>query len=149
MKIYNNQKLIKKKKTISQVVLYFSMGLLTLGFLWSLNDKNSNLSLAYLILIPAYLLVQVSIYLANKWGRSPRPDEIVAAALKGMNNQYVLYNYMTDLPHVLVGPAGVFLILTYYQSGVISYNPDKKRYEQKNGPKFFAKKIRNFFFMLM
>ncbi len=139
MKIYSNEKLIKKKKTISQVVLYFSMGLLTLGFLWSLNDKNSNLSLAYLILIPAYLLVQVSIYLANKWGRSPRPDEIIASSLKGLNNQYTLYNYMIDVPHLLVGPAGLYLILPYYHSGIISYDPDKQRYEQKKGPGFFSR----------
>jgi hypothetical protein len=140
MKIYNNQKLIKKKKTFSQVILYFSMAMLTLGFLWSLSDSNkSNMTYAYLILIPAYLLVQVSIYMANKWGRSPRPDEIVASSLKGMNNQYALYNYMTSVPHLLISPAGVFLILTYYQSGIISYNTDKQRYEQKGGPKFFAR----------
>jgi hypothetical protein len=139
MKNFSNEKLIKRKKTISQVVLYSSMGMLTLGFLWSLNDKNSNLSLAYLILIPAYLLVQVSIFLANKWGRSPRPDEIIASSLKGLNNQYALYNYMTDVPHLLVGPAGLYLISTYYQSGIISYNPDKQRYEQKSGPGFFSR----------
>jgi hypothetical protein len=140
MKIINNQKLIKKKKTISQVILYFSMAMLTLGFLWSLSDSNkSNMTYAYLILIPAYLLVQVSIFMANKWGRSPRPDEIVASALKGMNNQYALYNYMTDVPHLLVGPAGIFLIIPYYQSGVISFNPDKQRYEQKKGPNFFSR----------
>ena len=140
MKIFNNEKLIKKKKTISQVILYFSMALLTLGFLWSLKDNNkSNMTYAYLILIPAYLLVQVSIYMANKWGRSPRPDEIIATSLKGLNNQYALYNYMTDVPHLLVGPAGVFLIMPYYQSGVISYNPDKQRYEQKEGPGFFSR----------
>ncbi len=140
MKVYNNNKLIKKRKTLSQVVLYFSMAMLTLGFLWSLSDNNkSQMTYAYLILIPAYLLVQVSIFMANKWGRSPRPDEILVSSLKGMSNQYALYNYMTDVPHLLVGPAGVYLILPYYQSGVISYNTDKQRYEQKGGPKFFAK----------
>ncbi|BBB48506.1 hypothetical protein [Pelolinea submarina] len=140
MKIYNNQKLIKKRKILSQVILYFSMAMLTLGFLWSLSDSNkSQLTYAYLILIPAYLLVQVSIYMANKWGRSPRPDEIVASSLKGLNNQYTLYNYMTDVPHLLIGPAGVYLILPYYHSGTISYNTEKQRYQQKGGPGFFTR----------
>ncbi|MDK2980081.1 MAG: hypothetical protein PWQ55_428 [Chloroflexota bacterium] len=140
MKIYNNHKLIKKRKTFSQIILYFSMAMLTLGFLWSLSDSNkSNMTYAYLILIPAYLLVQVSIFMANKWGRSPRPDEVIAASMKGLNNQYTLYNYMTGVPHLLVGPAGLYLFLPYYQAGIVSYNPDKKRYEQKKGPGFFAK----------
>ena len=140
MKIYNNQKLIKKRKILSQVILYFSMAMLTLGFLWSLSDSNkSQLTYAYLILIPAYLLVQVSIYMANKWGRSPRPDEIVASSLKGLNNQYTLYNYMTDVPHMLIGPAGVYLILPYYHSGTISYNAEKQHYQQKGGPGFFSR----------
>lgn len=140
MRISNNQNLINRNKKISQIVLYVSLALLTLGLLWSLSDSHkSQITYAYLILIPAYLLVQVSIYMANKWGRSPRPDEIIVASLKGLNNQYTLYNYKTDVSHLLVCPSGIYIISPYYHSGVISYNPDKKRYEQKGGQGFFAK----------
>ncbi|NPV40288.1 MAG: hypothetical protein HPY72_02960 [Anaerolineae bacterium] len=140
MRISNNQKFIDRNKKISQIILYSALGLLVLGFVWSLKNTNVEQNLtAYYILIPAYLLVQVAISMANKWGRSPRPDEIIALSLKGLNNQYSLYNFNAGVPHLLVGPAGIWIINPYYHSGVISYNADKKRYVQKGGPNFFAK----------
>ena len=140
MKLSINQKLINRNQKISQIILYTSLALLVLGFIWSIkNPDSSDISISYMILIPAYILVQVSIRMANKWGRSPRPDEIVSSSLKGLNNQYTLYSYSTSVPHLLVGPAGLWIINPYHQSGEISYNPDKKRYQQKGGPGFMAK----------
>lgn len=140
MKISNNYPLIQKNKKISQIVLYASLALLVVGLVWSFTGADiTQYTMAYLILIPAYLLVQISIYLANKWGRSPRPDEIIEQSLKGLNDQYTLYNYNTGVSHLLVGPAGIWIIKPYYQFGKISYNSDKNRYEQKGGANFISK----------
>jgi hypothetical protein len=140
MRISNNNKFIDRNKKISQIVLYSALGLLVLGFIWSLKNTNTQqTTAAYLILIPAYILVQVAITMANKWGRSPRPDETITLSLKGLNDQYSLYNFTTGVPHLLVGPAGIWIINPYYHSGEISYNTDKKRYIQKGGPGFIAK----------
>ncbi len=140
MKISNNYPLIKKYKKISQLVLYASLFLLVIGLVWSFTGADiTQYTLAYLILIPAYLLVQISIYLANKWGRSPRPDEIIEQSLKGLNDQYTLYNYNTGVPHLLVGPAGIWIIKPYYQFGTISFNSNKNRFEQKGGANFLSK----------
>ena len=140
MKISNNYPLIKKYKKISQLVLYTSLVLLVIGLIWSFTGADiTQYTMAYVILIPAYLLVQISIYLANKWGRSPRPDEIIEQSLKGLNDQYTLYNYNTGVPHLLVGPAGIWIIKPYYQFGTISFNSNKNRYEQVGGANFIAK----------
>jgi hypothetical protein len=140
MKISNNYPLIQRNKKISQIVLYASLALLVVGLIWSFTGADiSQYTMAYLILIPAYLLVQISIYLANRWGRSPRPDEIIGQSLKGLNDQYTLYNYNTGVPHLLVGPAGVWIIKPYHQFGTISFNSGKNRYEQRGGANFIAK----------
>ncbi len=140
MKIISNQKIIKRNKLISQGVLYLSIALLVIGFLWSFTNPDlAQTTLSYIILIPAFLLVQVSIFMANKWGRSPRPDEIIERALKGLNDQYTLYNYTTSTPHLLLGPAGIWIIKPYHHSGEISYNPEKNRFEQHGGPNIIAK----------
>ncbi len=140
MRISNNSKFIERNKKVSQIILYSALGLLVLGFVWSLKNTSSKQSLyAYYILIPAYLLVQIAITMANKWGRSPRPDEIISSSLKGLNDQYFLYNFNTGVPHLLVGPAGIWIINPYYHSGEISYNLKKNRYVQKGGPGFIAK----------
>lgn len=140
MKISLDQKLINRNKKISQFVLYLSLALLLLGFLWSFSGPDASQTItAYIILIPAYILVQISIFMANKWGRSPRPDEIVERSLKGMSDHFTLYNYTTPVPHLLVGPAGIWIIKPYHQSGEISYNPEKKRFEQRGGANIIAK----------
>lgn len=140
MKISNNNRLIQRNKRISQIVLYSALALLVIGLIWSFTGADrTQYTIAYIILIPAYILVQISIYLANKWGRSPRPDEIIGLSLKGLNDQYTLYNYNTGVPHLLVGPAGVWIINPYHQIGTITYNSGKNRYEQKGGANFIAK----------
>jgi hypothetical protein len=140
MKISNNYPLIQRNKKISQIVLYASLLLLIMGLIWSFTGADmTQYTLAYIILIPAYILVQVSISLARKWGRSPRPDEVICQSLKGLNDQYTLYNYNAGVSHLLVGPAGVWIIKPYHQFGIITYNPDKNRYEQKGGPGFITK----------
>jgi len=140
MKLSVNNKLIERNKRIAQTTLYISLGLLIIGFVWTLRNTEPSKSLiGYLILIPAFLLVQISIYMANRWGKSPRPDEAVVSALKGLDNKYTLYIYTTGVPHLLVGPIGVWIINPYHHEGEISYNSEKKRYHQKGGSKFFAK----------
>ena len=140
MKLSNNIRLIQRNKKISQIVLYSSLALLLIGLIWSIKGVDiTQYTIAYLILIPAYILVQISIYMANKWGRSPRPDEVIELSLKGLNDQYTLYNYNAGVPHLLVGPAGIWIIKPYHQFGTITYNTDKNRYEQKGGANFIAK----------
>ena len=140
MKLSINHKLIQKNKRISQIILYTSLALLLIGFLLTINNKDLSQTLyAYLILIPAYILVQVSIYMANRWGRSPRPDEIILQSLKGMDDRFTLYTYTTKIPFLLLGPAGLFIIKPYHQSGTITYNSAKSHYEQKKGGNFITR----------
>lgn len=140
MKLSINHELIQKNKRLSQIILYASLAMLLIGFLMTINNKDLSQALyAYLILIPAYILVQISIYMANRWGRSPRPDEIIMQSLKGLDDRYTLYIYSTKIPFVLVGPAGLFVIKPYHQSGTITYNSEKSRYEQKKGGNFFTR----------
>jgi hypothetical protein len=77
--------------------------------------------------------------MANRWGKSPRPDEIVVQSLKGLDDRYTLYNFTTGVPHLLVGPIGTWIINPYHHKGEISYNPKKNQYLQKGGPNFIEK----------
>ncbi|HEY60945.1 MAG TPA: hypothetical protein G4N92_09745 [Anaerolineae bacterium] len=140
MKIITNEKLISRNKKLSQYALYGALAVLLLGFILTFNNPDtSEIGWAYLILIPGYILVQVSIHLGNKWGRSPRPDEIVSQSFKGLDDRYSLYHYTTGVPHLLIGPAGIWIIKPYHQSGQISYDSQKKKYQQKGGANIFTK----------
>lgn len=140
MKVSNNHKLIKRGLKGSQAALFLSLAVLAISLVWSINNVNtSKIGITFLILIPGYLLVQLSIYMVNHWGRSPRPYETIVSALKGLNNQFYLYNHNAGVPHLLVCPAGIWIIKPYYHEGQISYNVNKKRYEQIGGPKLIGR----------
>ena len=140
MKISTNQKLIDRNVKISKYTLYGSLALLAFGFYWSIkNTGPENSLIGWVILIPSYFLVQVSIFMSNKWGKNPRPDEIVLQSLKGLNDKYSLYNYNTAVPHLLVGPQGVWVINPYHQRGDISFDSQKSTYQQSGGPRFIGK----------
>lgn len=144
MKIIRNDKLIKRNAKISQYVLYAALATLVLGIYFTLTKSDPNeIGWAYLFLIPSYILVQISITMGNIWSRSPRPDEIVTNSLKGLDNQYSLYIYSTAIPHLLIGPAGIWAIKAYHQSGKIYLHEKKKILKQKGGGNFFTKIFAN------
>jgi len=144
MKIIRNEKLIKRNAKISQYVLYAALITLVLGIYFTLTKSDpEEIGLAYLFLIPSYILVQISITMGNVWSRSPRPDEVVANSLKGLDNQYSLYIYSTAIPHLLIGPAGIWAIKAYHQSGKIYLHEKKKVLKQKGGGNFFTKFFAN------
>ena len=82
-------------------------------------------------LLVGFIAAQVSNFFTNRFGRRPRPDEILTSNLKGLTRDYTLYAYMSPVNYLLIGPAGVWIIEPYYQRGKISFQ--KGRWQQKGG----------------
>jgi hypothetical protein len=133
MKIVTNEKYIRRNRKIGQYTTLASLAILVIGFIISLTPDPNLFVYSLLALVFGFILSQVGIYFSSHWGRSPRPDEKLAAGLKGLEDKYTLYNYMTVVPHLLVGPAGIWIVATYNQKGMISYDATKKRWQQKGG----------------
>lgn len=131
MKIITNHKIINSRSKIAQVITMVSLVFVILTIVFAFNDDL--LLYAPITVVVAFLLTQVGTFMGNRWGSKIRPDKAITAALKGLDNKYTLYNYMTKAPHLLVGPAGVFHIITYHQVGTITYDENKKRWKQKGG----------------
>ncbi|MEJ5201317.1 MAG: hypothetical protein WHV66_03700 [Anaerolineales bacterium] len=131
MKIISNEKLIKRNRKIGQITTFASLAILAAGLVASFSQNYFNLSFAALLL--GFVLSQVGIYFGSRWGRSPRPDEKLSQALKGLDDKYFLYHYKTSVPHLLVGPAGIWILMPYPQGGTIYYDTNKDRWKQKGG----------------
>ncbi len=87
--------------------------------------------LTLLALLFGFILSQVGIYFANRFSRHPRPDEQLNQALKGLDGKFTLYHYMTPIPHLLVGPAGIWVLMPRNQKGRIIFS--NGRWKQKGG----------------
>lgn len=131
MKIISNTKLIQRNKKIGRILTFSAIAILGVGLFLSLQGNVQNIMYSYIALIVGFLVSQFGIYFSNKFGRSPRPDELISAALKGLDDRYFLYHYATAAPHLLVGPSGVWTILPFNQPGTITY--EKGKYKQKGG----------------
>jgi hypothetical protein len=133
MKIATNHKLIQRNKRIGQYTLIASLIILALGMYLTFQNNIDYLTYSFVCLIMGFILSQVSIYYGSRFGRSPRPDELITQSLKGLEEKYIIYNYNSPVPHLLVGPAGVWLILPSHVKGVVQYDAQRKRWKHRGG----------------
>jgi len=130
MKIIKNEKLIRRNGKIGQWTSLAALVVLGIGMYISIT-KPELISYAVACLIGGFLMSQVGMYMGSRWGRSPRPDEKLDAALKGLHSEFNLYHYSSPVSHLLVGPAGVWVVLPYHQQGKVSF--ENKRWKLRGG----------------
>lgn len=140
MKIITNNTLIKRNGRLGQIATFGGLLVLAGGMFISFRYPTYA-GFAWIALLAGFALSQIGLYFGNRWGRHPRPDELIDQGLKGLNDQYTIYHYLTPAAHLLVGPSGVWVIMPYYQTGKIVY--EKGRWRQKGGS-FMQKYLRAF-----
>ena len=132
MRIVTNHKLIKRNRRIGQITTFASLAILIVGLVISFTPDPQTFTWSFVALIAGFMLSQVGIFFGNRWGRSPRSDEYLVQALKGLDDKYTLYNFTTAVSHLLVGPAGIWVFCLFNQPGTITYDQQKNRWVQKN-----------------
>lgn len=132
-KIDRNSKIGLYTSLASLIFLFAAVGLTLFGF-----NNPSFTTYSFIAMVVGLLLSQVGVYYANRWGKSPRIDERITQGLKGLDDRFTLYHYVTPVPHLLVGPAGVWVLVSEYHAGTITYA--NNRYRQ-NGVGLFSRII--------
>lgn len=126
MKIIKNETLIKRNAKIGSWTSLAALVVLGLGMYISVT-RTELFAYSLIALVLGFTLTQIGMYMGNKFGRSPRPDEKLDAGLKGLQNEFVMYHYTTPASHLLVGPAGVWLIKPYHQRGQVLFSKNRWR----------------------
>ncbi len=121
----------RKVKVHTEVGRWSSLGgLVVLISVLDVSLKRPELVwVSMLSLLVGFLASIVGAYHANHWTRPPRADQLLTQALKGISNQYHIYHYLLPVPHVLLGPAGLFVIRAYLHEGRVWH--DGKKWKQK------------------
>lgn len=124
MKIIKNDKLIERNSKIGN---WSNIGgLLALVAAMYISFARPELfNYAIIAMLIGFTLTQVSLYMGNRFGRSPRPDEVLDANLKGLSTDFAIYHFTTPVSHLLVGPAGIWVLLPYRQMGTIVYQKNR------------------------
>ncbi len=126
MNIIKNDKLIKRNGRIGQWSSLVGLVVLAAGMYISFKEPGL-FAYSLAALFVGFTLTQISMYFGNRYGRSPRPDEKLDAGLKGLPGDFVIYHYMTPVPHLLIGPAGVWILMPFHQRGQIYYRNNRWR----------------------
>lgn len=126
MKSIRNDKLIKRNAQIGSWTTLAALAVLGVGMYLSFT-RPELFTYSLIALVLGFTLTQVGMYMGNKFGRSPRPDEKLDAGLKGLQNEFVMYHYTTPVSHLLVGPAGVWVVKPYHQPGQATFKKNRWR----------------------
>lgn len=132
MKIIKNEKLINRNAKIGRYTSFVGLAVLGVG-MWITFAKPELVQWSWASLFFGFILSQVGIYFGNRWGRRPRPDEHLDAALKGMDDRWTLIHYQAPAEHLLFGPGGMWMLKTYHQAGKLIYDQNKKRWKMTGG----------------
>ncbi len=130
MKIIKNEKLISRNSKIGQFTSLGALAVLGIGMYISFA-KPDLFYYSIAALIVGFMMTQVGMFFTNRWGRNPRPDEQLDASLKGLPGETVIYHYVTPATHLLVGPAGIWILMPYHQRGKVTY--EKNRWKLSGG----------------
>ncbi len=130
MKIVKNEKLIERNGKLGNWISLGALAVLGIGMYISFT-RTDLFTYSLICLVLGFTMTQIGMYMGNRWGRSPRRDEKLDAALKGLHSDFSIYHYVTPVSHLLVGPAGVWVILPYQQAGRVAF--EKNRWRVQGG----------------
>lgn len=103
-----------------------------MGVYFAFQKDMSQILYSYVCLIIGFLLTQIGLTYVNRFGRSPRYDEVMGSAFEKLRHEYTYYVYSTPLPMLLLGPCRIWLPIPINATGEISYQNGKWVHKTKN-----------------
>lgn len=126
MVVLRNEKRAALMARLGQIISLVGMGVLILGLLVIfLVDDNRVFLYQLVALAVGFILSQVGLYLNHRFGRKPRPDQILDTAVeKFARKDGRMYHFELPAEHVLLLPSAVLVFIAKYQGGNISVKGD-------------------------
>lgn len=132
MRRYVNLPRIQRNHNTGRFLVFSGLALLAGGFIYSLNNRE-DVTTVLLVAVLGTLTSQFGIAMMNKWGRSPREDERIDAALKGLDDRWAILHYAGPTNHLLIGPPGTLTLVPQDQEGTITYEEDQWIQDKPSG----------------
>lgn len=128
MEIFLYDRIVQQRSRLGKYASIAGLAILAIGLVISFTQPKY-VYISFVTLIIGFILSQVGNYNLLRWGRKPRADSVLDAALKGLERKWRIYHYYLPASHVLVGPGGLYVFLVKPQAGKISVT--EARWRQK------------------
>ncbi len=120
MRLTTNTKLIRRRSKLGMTASLGGIAILVVGMVVSLNRNQTFVWVSLVALVLGFLLAQFGSYNLRRYGRQPRPDQVLELAMKGFDERYHLYAWSLPAPYVLLGPNGLYTFITRDQTGQVA-----------------------------
>jgi hypothetical protein len=126
MKLIVNEGFVKKRTRIAQYASWGGMMALVLALVASFRVKPDNpqyrdwLIFSFVMLMVGMLAANVGAYNMRRFVRKPRPEQVIASALKTMDSKYQLFAWYLPSPYVLLTPAGLYVFVVRDVDGKVN-----------------------------
>ncbi|TET38838.1 MAG: hypothetical protein E3J69_00920 [Anaerolineales bacterium] len=124
MRLYRNERLIKRNKFLGRFMMFGGLGA-SFAAVIIVFLQPTLLSLAFGLMLAGGLFSQLGTAVHNRFGRSPRIDEVLDDSLKGLGDNYTMFHYYLSTNHALFTPAGVFALIPRDEKGEVRYESDQ------------------------
>ena len=124
MQLYRNERLIKRNKFLGRLMMFGGLGA-SFAAVMIVFLQPELLSLAFGLMLAGGLFSQLGTAIYNRFGRTPRIDQVLDDSLKGLGNNYTMFHYYLGTNHALFTPAGVFALLPRDEQGEVRYESDQ------------------------
>ena len=144
MRIYTNTAIIASRAKWARRIAPFTMLFLIGGLITNFMSMNQPqyFQPTLILLALGFVFATASSHLVNRWVREPRADQVLSATLKKFGNDFVLFNYTSAVPHVLLTPSRLYAIISKNQDGQINVNGSRfsRKFSWKRFFRFFRTK---------
>jgi hypothetical protein len=126
--VIRDEQRIARMRSLAKYLSLIGFLFLVAGLVMVLVVPDTERIIVYqlMALFAGWILSQIGTYLAHRYLRKPRPDEVLDEAVKKAVRDARMYHYVLPAPHVLLTPHGVIVLAAKFQSGNISVTDGDK-----------------------
>lgn len=126
--VIRDEQRIARLKKLAQWLSLIGFLFLLAGLVMVLVVPDTERIVVYqlMALFAGWVLSQLGTYLAHRYMRKPRPDEVLDEAVRKVVHSGRIYHYVLPAPHVMLTPHGVIILVAKFQGGNISVSDGDK-----------------------
>ncbi len=132
MQLYTNHRLVDRNRRLSRWMMFGGLGLSIVAVIITFTQP-ALIIVAFGLILVGGIVSQIGTAIHNRFGRSPRVDEVIDFSLKGLDDRHAIFHYLMGTNHALITPQGVYAIIPRLERGTIQYQDDAWRHQPPPG----------------
>jgi hypothetical protein len=135
MRIVRNERHIRVRSFIGKNAALVGLGALAIGLILSLVQPDQLLVMTICMLVGVSFSIVGGIF-ADRYAGPLAHHDALSGALKGLDNQYALVQYILPVPHVLLEPGGLTALVVRSHGGQVTFQQEGRWKHQQPGRLF-------------